>query len=581
MRWGAKAKVRDIDERYQDLFSAASDKISSEIIHTTKTLSASAGSSRTSSALDLKTVMKASLTISGEIVLDNLLAELMRILIENAGAQKGFLILETDSRLCIEAQSTTDSESVEVLQSIPVANCDTVSSEIVSYVARTQESVVLKDATQEGEFKNTDYIRANKPKSLLCLPLINQSKLSGILYLENNLTAGAFTPARLETLNLLSSQAAISIENSRLYTDLKDINITLEQKVTERTEDLNAKNKTLVLLNQTLEETLEQLKQNQAQLIQSEKMADLGQLIAGIAHEINTPLGVIRGSGNNIANTLNQTLHRLPELFQELSGKSLEAFFILLDEALHNKSQLTSREARKAKRSLVAKLETFDIESAAEIADILVDMGVTEASENILPLLQTRLAPDMIRAIYGLSRLDKNSRNIMTAVENASKIVFALRKFAHYDHSGEKVLTDITENIETVLTLYHNKIKRGVELVTNFAETPKIPCYPDELSQVWTNLIHNALQAIEFNGCLEICIKPKDDNIVVAITDNGPGISNEIQSRIFEPFFTTRARGEGSGLGLDICKKIIEKHEGMIEFDTEPGKTAFRVWLPI
>lgn len=145
----------------------------------------------------------------------------------------------------------------------------------------------------------------------------------------------------------------------------------------------------------------------------------------------------------------------------------------------------------------------------------------------------------------------------------------------------EKVMADIRESVETVMTLYHNKIKRGVELTTDFKATPSIPCYPDELSQVWTNLIHNALQAMQFRGRLEISIFPENDNIIVAITDNGPGIPKEIQSRIFEPFFTTRARGEGSGLGLDICRKIVEKHKGAIQFDSEPGKTTFKVSLPV
>jgi class 3 adenylate cyclase len=170
--------------------------------------------------------MKASQAISGEIVLDKLLATLIKIIIENAGAQKGFLILESKGKLVIEVKGSVDGDNVTVLQSIPVgakaSACLPVA--IVNYVARTKESVVLNDATREGKFTLDPYIQENQPKSILCAPLINQGQLSGIVYLENNLTGGAFTADRLEMLNLLSTQAAISIENARLYTNVEELN---------------------------------------------------------------------------------------------------------------------------------------------------------------------------------------------------------------------------------------------------------------------------------------------------------------------------------------------------------------------
>jgi two-component system NtrC family sensor kinase len=132
-----------------------------------------------------------------------------------------------------------------------------------------------------------------------------------------------------------------------------------------------------------------------------------------------------------------------------------------------------------------------------------------------------------------------------------------------------------------VLTLYHNKIKHGVKVVRKYDKLPLIPCYPDELNQVWTNLIHNALYAMDYKGTLTIHVSHRDGYIVVAFTDTGKGIPDDLQAKIFEPFFTTKPQGEGSGLGLDIVKKIIDKHHGRIEVESQPGNTTFQIILPI
>ena len=137
------------------------------------------------------------------------------------------------------------------------------------------------------------------------------------------------------------------------------------------------------------------------------------------------------------------------------------------------------------------------------------------------------------------------------------------------------------DNIETVLTLYHNQIKQNTELLVDYADIPPLSCYPDELGQVWTNLIHNALQAMNYKGTMTISIAREDNYAVVSITDTGKGISDEIKEKIFTPFFTTKKVGEGSGLGLDIVKKIIEKHNGYIQLESEIGLgTQFKVYLP-
>jgi signal transduction histidine kinase len=516
--------------------------------------------------------MKASLAISGEIVLDKLLASLMKILIQNAGAQTGFLILDKAGELVIEASGEVDVDNITVLQSIPIER--RLPASIINYVTRTKKTVVENDAAQEGKFTIDPYIKANKTKSILCAPLINQGQLSGIVYLENNLTGGAFTPDRLEVIQLLSGQAAIAIANAKLYAEVREAekllaqyNRTLEIQVAERTQELS--------------QALDNLKATQEELIQSEKMAALGQLIAGIAHEVNTPLGAIRSSAGNISKFLDQTLEQLPTLFQSLSSEHSADFLALLQRSLQQETTLSTKEERKLKRALRSQLEALEIDNVHTIADTLVTMGISNEIDAFIPLLERPDSLHLLEIAYKLSELKRGTTTINTAIDRASKVVFALKTYARYDQSGEMITANLTEGIETVLTLYQNQLKQGVQVIRNYAKLPPVLCYPDELNQVWTNLIHNALQAMEYRGTLSIEVTAIDQQAKISLTDSGKGIPEEIQAKIFEPFFTTKPSGEGSGLGLDIVKKIIKKHDGQITVESQPGRTTFNVFLPI
>jgi len=216
-RWGASGKVKDLETRYTQFFPESSD-VTPSVRKTTGTTS-----NHSDSAFDLATVMKASQAISSEIELDQLLRALMEILIENAGAQAGFLILENSGEWVIEASGKlSDNENINVTQVLQSISPEShLPESVVQYVIRTHEFIILNNAPREGNFINDPYIQNHQTQSILCMPLLNQGKLVGVLYLENQLAAGAFTPERSQVLNLLSTQAAIAIENAKLYSKLR------------------------------------------------------------------------------------------------------------------------------------------------------------------------------------------------------------------------------------------------------------------------------------------------------------------------------------------------------------------------
>ncbi|MCW6052582.1 AAA family ATPase [Lyngbya sp. CCAP 1446/10] len=368
--WGAKAKAAHLESKYSNLLTSASISTNIEI-H--KSTSSACTTSDSAGVLDLTTAVKASQTLAGEIVLDKLLAKLMKIVIENAGGQRGFLILEKSGKWVIEASGYVDADHVSVMQSIPIdfveedGEVTLLAVAIVNYVARTQQSIVLNDASSEGQFTRTPYIIAVQPKSILCTPLIHQGKLSGILYLENNLTTGAFTPDRLELLKLLSSQISISIENAQLYTNLQQFNQNLEMLVQQRTSELS--------------QTLEDLKSAQNKLVESEKMAALGGLVAGVAHEINTPIGI----GITAASLLSEKVTKFFDLYSkgQIKRSELEKF---LDTTLQSSNMILSNLTRAA--DLIHSFKEVAVDQSSELKRTF---NVKNYLEEILTSLSAKL----------------------------------------------------------------------------------------------------------------------------------------------------------------------------------------------
>ncbi len=561
-RWGAKAKVEDLEKRYPQLLAPILNQKMSlktgETIAQTMSGTVTGTSSGVSQILDLATVIKASQSLSGEINLDKLLSTLMQVMIENAGAETGAMILIQGDSLFLAVQCAIGKSCN--LNSIPVVDSKEIPIAIINYVWRTQETLVINDATTEATFAADSYIIQHQPKSVLCLPIQHQGKPSAILYLENNLVTNAFTPDRLAVLNILASQAAISIENAQLYANL-------ETKVEERTQELS--------------QALNTLQSTQDELIQSEKMAALGQLVAGVAHEINTPLGAICSSVGSIGDFLSQNLNQLPSFFQSLSPQRQQQFIEMLERSQQNTTTVSGRERRQLRKAIVSQLQAQGIAEADTVANLLLDLGICDRLEPFISIFQDAECDNFLKTVRQFVRLQESTRDIKTASERATKIVFALKTYARFNQTGETIEASIIDGVEVVLTLYQNQLKQGIEVIRNYQELPKISCYFDELNQVWTNLIHNGLQAMNNRGTLTIDAREENGSIMVSITDSGSGIPEEVKAKIFQPFFTTKPPGEGSGLGLDIVRKIVEKHGGVIEFKSIPGQTTFTVSLPI
>ena len=423
---------------------------------------------------------------------------------------------------------------------------------------------------------------------LVALPLDRKARVVGVLAVARAEHAREFSEADLNLLTTFADQAGAAVENALLYSEVREASEELEKKVQQRTTELTA-------TNHELGKALADLRETQAQLVLSERMAGLGLLVAGVAHEINSPSAAISGSLDG----LTSSLARVARIGAELAARSAPAAVADVLEALApvlaERSLPTGLAARKAAREITAAFAELAGPRLAHphaLAAELADLGATPG--DALRLIESigasrALASPVVAALTDHVYLHRTASTVRHAVASIQRIVGALKSYSHLDQQAVRLEADVHEGLETTLALLHHAL-RDIVVERRFGHLPRIPVYVDELNQVWTNLIQNAQQALanraSIGARIEIATAVEGAWVVVRVIDNGPGVPADALPRIFEPFFTTKPKGQGTGLGLGIARQIVDKHGGAIRCASEPAGTGpawtmFEVRLPI
>ena len=363
--------------------------------------------------------------------------------------------------------------------------------------------------------------------------------------------------------------------------------LELESRVQERTAELDESNLRLQSTNEDLRRAIGELGETRRHLIDSEKMAVLGNLVAGISHELNTPLGAILSSARSLGDFGSSVVIEALERSLETSGETSEilptrqaALHALLRRLPRAETGAVGAERRRAVRSLAASLEEAGIPGGLAFADELHDCGIASLDGELASLLSSPEGRELAHLAWKIASMDRSVRIIGQAAERASRVIVALRVYSHHSREGEAEIVDLRREMDLLLDIYYSSYKNGIEVTRDYREIRPLACHRDRLNQVWANLISNAVQAMAGSGRLGILIADEETSVRVEVSDDGPGIAPENRSRIFTPFFTTKGQGEGTGLGLSISKDIVEEHGGTIDFTSQAGRTVFIVRLP-
>jgi PAS domain S-box-containing protein len=575
VRWGANGKVRQLDQLYPRLreaepVSRPTGTIGTPVEH-----------------LDLATVLRVSQAVSGEIVLEKLLDTLMHTAIEQAGAQRGLLLTSRGTEQRIAAEATTPGDTVKVLlRDEPVTAA--LPESILHYVVRTREAVILDDAAAENPFAADPYLHQHQARSILCLPLINQSKLIGVLYLENNLAARVFAPAQLAVLKLLASQAAIALENARLYRDLAEREAKIRRLV-----DANIIGifiwESEGQIFEANDAFLRMVGQDREDLVAGRlRWTDLTPPEWHRRHEQQwTPEIKMTGTVQPYEKEyFRKDGSRVPVLvgaasFDE-SGKQGVSFVLDLTE--RKRAEAEARESEGRYRAVQMELAH---------ANRLATMGQLSASiahEVKQPIAAT--ATNAAAALLWLSARPANLKEARQALDciandatRASDIIGRIRDLIKKAPARQDSV-DINAAIREVIELTRGEaIKTGVSVQTHFADgLPLVHGDRVQLQQVILNLIVNAVEAMSGveAGARELLIstgKVEPDGVLVAVRDTGPGLAPATFDRLFDAFYTTKP--SGLGMGLSICRSIIEAHGGRLWAQAnEPRGAVFQFLTP-
>ncbi|WP_034854866.1 trifunctional serine/threonine-protein kinase/ATP-binding protein/sensor histidine kinase [Sinorhizobium sojae] len=576
LSWGADAKVEQIDALYPHL---GEDETAPA-----PTRSIGAPIER----LDLATVIKVSQAVSGEIVLEKLIETVLRTAIEQAGAERGLLILSHGGEARITAEATTCGDTVVVQSCDGLVTAETLPVTVLHYVLRTKESVVLGDATAQNPFSADPYIRQQQARSVLCLPLLNQGQLTGVLYLENNLAPRIFASARIAVLKLLASQAAISLENSRLYRDRAESEAKIRRLV-----DANIIG--IVLWN-TEGRILEA---NDAFLrivgYDREDLASGRLCWTGLTpvewsdrdartHAELEMIGAVQPFEKEY---FRKDGSRVPVLiggaiFEERSDEGVS---FVLDLTERRRAEEALRESEQALREAQGQLAH---------ANRVATMGQLTAS--IAHEVNQPIAASVTNAQAALRWLGAHPPNLEEVAQALGRIV------GNANRAGEvigriralvkkepplKVQFDLNEAVSHVIALSHGEVRRqAVSLRSEFSTSlPYVKGDRVQLQQVILNLIMNAIEAMSEidEGERELRISTETEtsgDVTVRIRDTGPGVDPLGMDRVFEAFYTTKS--SGMGMGLSICRSIIEAHGGRLWVSAnEPRGAVFQFTLPV
>ena len=430
-------------------------------------------------------------------------------LVHRMGYQGANLYLVDRERQRIVGHTGTGSSSAIEFEKIDLSLDPTKS--VVAKVAVTGTPVLVEDIETTTEPADRALARALNVRSGVAVPLRVRGRVFGVIQAVSS-RPHALAAGDIELLTAVANHVAMAVDRADSFQTIEDLSRGLEEKVRVRTEQLRA-------ANEELQAAYRDLQATQMQLIHREKMASVGQLVAGVAHELNNPIGFVFSN----VSTLDDFVKRLRAM--------LDAYRTV---------PLPDAEAERMQRHW---------------AELKVD--------------------------YALKYLDSMTQGIREGAERARKIVRDLRVFARSQDDVWQAV-DLHEDLESSLTLLNHLLKDRITIHRKFGDVPPVECVRSQIDQVFLNLLANAAQAISDQGAITIETRRENGNAVVTISDTGPGIGPEIIGRIFDPFYTTKPVGEGTGLGLSISYEIVKKHGGHIRADNAPGGGAtFTVSVPL
>ncbi|TCK84326.1 AAA family ATPase [Paraburkholderia sp. BL9I2N2] len=558
LRCGADGKVRQLEERYPHLRTEES------AVGPTSTIATPL------EHLDLATVIKVSQAVSGDIVLEKLIDMVMRTAIEQAGAERGLLILPDGAEHRIAAQASTGGDTTQVQLRDVLVSAAALPESVLYHVLRTRESVILDDAAAVPPFATDPYIRQHRARSILCLPLMNQARLTGALYLENNLTTRVFSPARIAVLRLVASQAAIALENAHLYRDLAEREAKIRRLVDANIigiivwnaggDILEANDAFLRVVGYERADLVSgrvrwtDLTPPEWREVDERALAETGETGRGQAYEKE----FTRKDGSRVPVLVGGATFKA-------SGKEGVAFVLDLTERKRAEEEARESERRYrevqtelAHASRVATMGQLTASIAHEVKQPIA-AAVSNADAGLRWLNTQR--PDLDEARQAFARIVANGKR-------AGEVIGRIRALIEKAPPRmERV--DINVAIHEVIELTRGEaMKSGVSVQTQLADgLPFIEGDRVELQQVLLNLVINAIEAMSGmrDGRREMLVSTSEaDNgsVLVAVRDSGPGFAPDSAERVFAPFYTTKPTG--LGMGLSICRSIIEAHGGRL-----------------